>query len=418
MHFSVYVRCNGRGSLEIKGGSYRLNRIRITPMLKDKNLEISRHANQLAIIYRWRQPMAYALLFFSIIWNGAVLLFLFSGAGWFVIGHLLAGIGIGYYGLAVLLNRTQIQLNRQHLTVRHGPLPTFRRNREFRSSEVSQLHLKRSGSMKSGNRTTLLYALRLRTTAGRDYLLVGGISDKLLGERIENEIEEYLAIEDQPTEAGFVLPDLGMLEKFISPEMRREMENAGREAHEKTLTPSGSSLREVAEEKAETVHADHLAYDFALCHAEVGSRFTIKDRPYRLAGSRSIRWTDQRDPAQSRIIQAAPEAGDRPRQVYAVADGNQWAYYEERPLDPEECELLGFTGLDAPLSLRNGEDRYHLLSHRKGNISGGGKETAVDQYLYYTSRSSARFRALKSSVGRWQVAIQEPLDSTFIEALA
>ena len=391
-------------------------------MLHEKNLEITRQSGTLTITYRWRTRMAYVLLGFALFWNAFLGVFLLAGAGFFISAHALVGLGMAYYGLALLLNKSKIAVDRQYLRVEHGPLPTFSRKREIRSGEISQLYLKRGGTVRSGNTVTQLYALRLRTRQGSEVKLLSGIPDLGLGKRIEQEIEGYLDIEDREPEDTFVLPDLGILEKFIPPHVRAEMERAGRDMQGPSIpTPSGNiplpqSLRQAAP-PAPVEHADHLAYDFALCHADVGARFSVRDAPYRLVERSVLRWTGTHEGTESLDLRVNPEAAGPPRQFYAVEDGNQWAYFEERTLDTEEAASLGFEGEEPPVSLRNGDDRYHLLSHHRGELHGTYGQVPVEQYIYYSSRSVSRFRALRLAGGRWVVMIQEPADASYIEAL-
>ena len=388
-------------------------------MLKEQNLEIVREANQLEITYRWRTKMAYALLFFALVWNGFLGIFLLAGAGWFISVHAAVGLGMGYYALALLLNKSTITVNRQHVTVEHGPLPTFLANRDLWASEVKQLHLKRGGTVRSGNQVTQLYALRLETKDGRDLKVLSGLPDLQLGQTIERAVEEYLGIEDEAADDSFTLPDLGVLEKFIPAHVRREMVRAGRtlqtdETEAGRVMASLTPRPTTATLSPPEAHAEHLSYDFALCHAPVGARFTVKDAPYRLTERSTLRWSSG---PESLDLRAAPEAAGPPRQFYAVPDGNQWAYFEERTLDSEESASLGFTEAEPPVSLRNGDDRYHLLDHRTGVLQGTYGEVPTEQYTYFSSRSAARFRALRVSGGRWTVMIQQPVDSSYIEAI-
>ena len=391
-------------------------------MLRENNLEITRQSGTLTITYRWRTRMVYVLLGFALFWNAFLAIFLLAGAGFFISIHALVGLGMAYYGLALLLNRSIITVDRQYLRVDHGPLPTFSKNRELRSGDITQLYLKRSGTVRSGNNVTQLYALRLQTRQGREVKLLGGIPDLLLGKKVEQEVEGYLEIEDRAVEENFVLPDLGILEKFIPPNVRQEMERAGRAAQEQSLSGTAAEAavpRSVSHTSPSSPaqHADHLAYDFALCHAEVGALFSVRDAPYRLVERSVLRWTGAHQGTESLDLRANPEAAGPPRQFYAVEDGNQWAYFEERTLDAGEAATLGFEGAEPPVSLRNGDDRYHLLSHHRGELHGTYGQVPVDQYIFYSSRSVSRFRALRLTGARWVVMIQEPVDASYIEAL-
>ncbi len=388
-------------------------------MLKQENLEITRRSNQLNVTYRWRNPLAYGLTLFALIWNGALVFFVVAGAGFSIGIHLLIGLLIGYYALTLFVNKTTITVNSHELQVEHGPLTSFSRNRTVRSSEVEQLYLKRSGTIKSGNKVTQLYSLLLRTNNEEEHKLIGGIPDMALGKEVERAIEEYLDIKDAPVAEKFELPDLGMLKKFIPERVRQEMNEASREARHRSL-PSMDHPTEDMPQEHDQGHEEHLSYDFALCHAPIGATFQVKDAPYQLSERLQIEWTSVEDDAEvkeTRILRTAP-LGDGPRrQFYAEKDGNQWAYYEERLLDAGERESLGFVSVEAPSSLRNGEQRYYVLFNRRGILKAGQSEVPVEQWTYFCSRAATRFRALQLSGGRWTVAIQEPFDSSYLEAM-
>ncbi|MGB3800661.1 MAG: hypothetical protein WA952_12675 [Lewinella sp.] len=384
-------------------------------MLKQENLEIERHSNRLTITYRWRTPAAYFMLLFAAVWNGILMIFLFTGAGWAISLHLLIGLLVGYYAISLLLNMTTITVNSQQLMVKHGPLPTLSRNRIVISREIEQLYLTRGGSMKSGKKTTQLYMLKLRTRSQQEIKLIGGVPDKGLGEEIERTIEEYLHIDDVPVEERFEMPDLGFLKKFIPEEMQREMEQVGREVQSKPKVTPPPPTPTIPDH---TEHADHLSYDFALCHAPLGATFQVKDAPYRLTGSEMIEWSSVADWKVSKILHASPLATGPSRQFYTHQDGNQWIYFEERPLDVEEREMLAFDGPEPPPSLRNGEERYHVLSQYQGVLKTTYGEKPVEEWIYYSSRATTRFRAMRTMDEGWSVAVQEPIDGSYLEAIA
>ncbi|PPK85767.1 hypothetical protein CLV84_2674 [Neolewinella xylanilytica] len=383
-------------------------------MLKRENLEIDRRSNQLYIRYRWRGTAAYFLLLFAAVWNGILLLSLLGGAGLAISVHLLIGLGVVYYGLCLLLNRTEITVDSHQLVVQHGPLPTFRTNENISSREVEQLYLQSAGTMKSGNKVTQLYALQLRTRAQEAFKLIGGISDRAVGEEIERTIEDYLQIRDAPVEERFELPDLGLLKKIIPADVRQQMEQVGKEAYG---TADSTQLPTPAPVFTEEHHSDHLAYGFALCHAPVGALFRVKDVPYRLADVERFEWTGAGEQRPSRVLTATPQEKGASRQFYTHPDGNQWIYFAERPLDADERKMLGFQAFEPPASLRNGEERYYQLSHARGLRQSASGETPVEEWVYFSSRATTRFRAVRDTRGSWEVTVQEPLDSSYIEAV-
>ena len=95
----------------------------------------SRH--QLQVSWRWLRWQIVPLILFCLMWNG--FLVMFYGLSWAGHGtahhpapqalllvpliHVSVGLGIAYYVIASLFNRTWVQADRDTLTVRHGPVP-------------------------------------------------------------------------------------------------------------------------------------------------------------------------------------------------------------------------------------------------------------------------------------------------------
>ena len=75
-------------------------------------------------------------------------------------------------------------------------------------------------------------------------------------------------------------------------------------------------------------------------------------------------------------------------------------------MDTDELAALGFDdqGEAAPLSLRNGDDRYYPGEEFTGKLTDG---RPVQQYTYVTTRDSTRFRAVRVGKGDWRVYVQE-----------
>lgn len=87
---------------------------------------------KLVIRFRWFRWVAVFLIFFCIAWDA----FLVNWYGMaaimgdpplimlvFPIVHVAVGVGLTYYTLALLFNRTRIAIEAGRLRVRHGPLP-------------------------------------------------------------------------------------------------------------------------------------------------------------------------------------------------------------------------------------------------------------------------------------------------------
>lgn len=102
---------------------------------------------KLVIRFRWFRWIAVFLVFFCIAWDGFLVTWytvgLTSGAPLialvFPILHVAVGVGMTYYTLALLVNRTRIAIEGGRLRVRHGPLPW--RGVDVDASEVSALEV-------------------------------------------------------------------------------------------------------------------------------------------------------------------------------------------------------------------------------------------------------------------------------------
>lgn len=80
---------------------------------------------------RWFQPKAIFTMFFAIIWCGFLVVWYSialqtpSPGGfmlWFPLLHVAVGVGLAYWSLAMLLNRTRIALGGGRLRTTHGPI--------------------------------------------------------------------------------------------------------------------------------------------------------------------------------------------------------------------------------------------------------------------------------------------------------
>jgi hypothetical protein len=164
--------------------------------------------DELVISWRWRSCAVIPLAIFGTFWNGIVLSFyvaaLRSGDYWamaFPSLHLAVGLGIAYLCLAMLVNRTTIEIGLDHLRVRHGPLP-WPKQRDLRATDVVQLHC-RERIHRSKSTTSYTYELHadVRGLSGDERLsLLTGLDSKEHARELEKLIEKHLGIRDKPVE--------------------------------------------------------------------------------------------------------------------------------------------------------------------------------------------------------------------------
>ncbi|MCH2204081.1 MAG: hypothetical protein MK102_19120 [Fuerstiella sp.] len=98
-----------------------------------------------------------------------------------------------YYGIALLLNRTVIEVCPQTLSVLHSPLPWFG-SKKIAAASIAQIFYT-TNYHRRGGRT---YSLLAMTDTGQHLSLIDGASSKHEVIRLELAIEKYLGIEDWP----------------------------------------------------------------------------------------------------------------------------------------------------------------------------------------------------------------------------
>lgn len=150
--------------------------------------------------YSWISPVLIFLVFWCVIWNGALLSFsadaLAAGDTTTLMSlslHILAGIAVSYVALALALNSTTIRAEGGEIVVSHGPLPWFG-GRTLSSSEIHQIYVMEDRGSKGGR----TYSVHSRIAPGHTVRLVGGLSSAGRARFIEEWIEKKLGILDAP----------------------------------------------------------------------------------------------------------------------------------------------------------------------------------------------------------------------------
>lgn len=170
-------------------------------LLSELNLEIS-----------WRKSASSFLLFFTIIWN----LFLIPFVGVAVLSgelmilgvislHLLVGVCLLYYTIATLVNTTYIMVDRHRITIDHKPLHMpFYPNRDIPIREVKQFFTKKYMSGKTNGNPNYAYSLHLQKEDGSEVRLLKGLKRPNHARYVEQEVERFLDIPDQPVEGEWL----------------------------------------------------------------------------------------------------------------------------------------------------------------------------------------------------------------------
>ena len=167
--------------------------------------------SELEITKSWFSPAVFFLAFFCVIWDGflvfwygiafshddsPLIMFLFPGL------HVAVGVSLTYFVICSFVNRTRIKVGMGQLTVRHGPLP-WPGNYTLNSVDVEQVFCQsKFHSSKHGGRFT--YEVHVVLHDGTKQKLVTGLDDPDQAIFIEQQLEDYLRIEDRrvPGEYG------------------------------------------------------------------------------------------------------------------------------------------------------------------------------------------------------------------------
>lgn len=118
-------------------------------------------------------------------------------------GLLFAGpcLAMAYWLLLRTFNRTYIEVSRNLLTLRHGPLP-WRRTRALPGRSLRQLYVEKvvSAFVDSSDNHIVTYNLMALDREGRQVTLVTGVEDKEEALYLEQLLEGRLGIEDAPVD--------------------------------------------------------------------------------------------------------------------------------------------------------------------------------------------------------------------------
>jgi hypothetical protein len=155
--------------------------------------------------WRWFQPAALFLLFFCIAWDSFLVFWYWvalGGAGqaapgpfnWlmivFPVAHVAVGVGLTYFTLALLLNRTQIIYDGRFLVSRSGPIPTMR-NLSLAREEIRRLETEwKPPSNRSGSSNS--YQLFVVLNDGVRKPLVSYAIDPALLHYVQRQVELWL----------------------------------------------------------------------------------------------------------------------------------------------------------------------------------------------------------------------------------
>jgi hypothetical protein len=167
-----------------------------------KGLRVYRRANGLRIVRKWFGPASILLAFFCLFLNGIVMFMgtmAISDGEWLGLAFLsmlaLVGLAVAYFTLASFLNSTTTTVLNGLLKITSGPIKVPG-NKEIKADLLQQLYTKRHVHHDK-NSTHISYELRAQLADGRDETLIANLSKQEQALFMEQQIEEFLGIEDR-----------------------------------------------------------------------------------------------------------------------------------------------------------------------------------------------------------------------------
>ncbi len=170
-----------------------------------KRFQLDTSDGSARISWRWLSPKYLFMALFCLGWDG--FLVIWYGIAFrmkeapivmlvFPLLHVAIGVGLTYSTLAGFLNRTRLEVSRDLLTIRHGPLP-WGGNHTLRGRQLKQLYVEESVRTNKGN-TQVSYHVMALDREGNKVKLLSGLEDKDHALFLEQELERHLGIEDAP----------------------------------------------------------------------------------------------------------------------------------------------------------------------------------------------------------------------------
>jgi len=191
---------------ELSRSTYKKPEVYLPP-----GIEAFSFLSELNIELDWKQSKSGFLTFFTIFWNALLVPFVVvaitTGAYEMLLAislHLLVGISLLYYMLTIFLNKTYIVVDRYHVDIEHKPLHLpFYPDRHISVSELDQIHIEKYVASTTNNRPNYAFAVIATLRDQKKLKILKGLKTSNQAHYIEQEIERFLQIEDQPVDEEY-----------------------------------------------------------------------------------------------------------------------------------------------------------------------------------------------------------------------
>lgn len=178
-----------------------------------RNLVVNEGMQSLDIVRKWARGPAFFLLFFSGFWNSIVSVFVVAAASgsmkdesgapagcfiWvFLTPFILVGATTAYVALALLLNKTTIQVEGNELRIRNGPL-RWPGSKTLDASRISQLYCTEYVAYQQNKQPVYRFKVHAMMLDGSRVDLIPGCEDAGQALYLEQLLERHLGIQDRP----------------------------------------------------------------------------------------------------------------------------------------------------------------------------------------------------------------------------
>jgi hypothetical protein len=368
-------------------------------MFESDKLKVYEDDTMLSMEYKWFNPSAIFMIFFSVIWF-AFLAFWYSmaavgGAPWIFFVFPLLHVGVGlwllYYSLCLLFNKTKIIVNYDLMNVIHYPIPWWKGNKKFPTEDFGQLYVKQKISKGKNNSERYTYTIRAKLKNGKDVEVasIGGLKSQD-ATRMEEYLEQYLGIEDIPVKGEY-----------------------GR-------AKANSSTSQLPAPKAKARRSKLPGQMGVVYGLNTKSSIYFKEELVEVAHVTQYDWADGDS---DKLLQLVSDEG-MDTLVFLQKDKAVLRPYEEKMLDLYESNRLEFSYNYPPNTMEFGGREYLLSQKASGEafLTGLAKPVELKQWLYQTKDKSAHLRIVvnkdmvtyyrgeKTLLSHFSKTLEKPLD--------
>lgn len=175
-----------------------------------EKLNSNQNSREIIIEKKWFSARHVVLFMFSFVWNG-ILLFFYSAMilkqvplfiYLFTIVHATAGIWMLYTAICGFVNKTVIEANKQHVIIRHSPLP-WTGQKTIDKRDIYYFYVAQQIHSNKGT-TYITYDVDLITKDNKSITLLKDLDTLAEARCIEQKLETSLTIKNDPVKEEFV----------------------------------------------------------------------------------------------------------------------------------------------------------------------------------------------------------------------